>query len=473
MSLELTLLILVILAGAYMAWNIGANDVANAMGTSVGSGALTLKQAVVIAAILEFSGAFFFGSHVSETIQKGIIDSSIFNKDPLVLVYGMLSALIAAGSWLQLASYYGWPVSTTHSIVGSLIGFGAVVGGIDAVYWDNVAFIATSWVLSPLLGGLLSYGIFNILRRKIFYAQHPVEAAKKLTPPIVFCVIVTLALVMFYKGLSNVDLKLNFMQSMGVSVLCGAIGYFISKLLLRRIGPPQSKLKSPSKYHPEVSRELDKAKKHLLLVQETSQGAIQFQASEILDEISMLSDSLKQETGKESAEYAIVEKIFGYLQIISACLMAFAHGANDVANAIGPLVAAVDVLQTGKILAQSSIPIWALALGGLGIVIGLATWGWRVIETIGKKITELTPTRGFSAEFGAAATILIASRLGLPISTTHTLVGSVIGVGLARGIEALDLRTTRHIIISWIVTVPAGAIITIILTYIIKALVGS
>lgn len=473
MTLDMTLMILVIVAGAYMAWNIGANDVANAMGTSVGSGALTLKQAVIIAAVLEFSGAFFFGSHVSETIQNGIIDSTIFNKNPYILVYGMLSALIAAGAWLQVASYYGWPVSTTHSIVGSLVGFGAIVGGVEAIYWENVAFIATSWVLSPLFGGLLSYGIFNVLRRQIFFSHNPVEAAKKLTPSLVFCVVVTLALVMLYKGLSNVDLRLNFLQSIGISVLCGAIGYVISMLLLRNVGTPQ-KIKPNSEYHPEVSSELDKAKKHLLLVQEASKGAIQFQANEILDEIEMLSESLKQkeETGKESVEYAVVEKIFGYLQIMSACLMAFAHGANDVANAIGPLAAAISVLTTGYIAAQAAIPVWALALGGIGIVIGLATWGWRVIETIGKKITELTPTRGFSAEFGAAATILIASRLGLPISTTHTLVGSVIGVGLARGIEALDLRTTRHILISWVVTVPAGALITIVCFYIIKAVVG-
>lgn len=472
MSVEMTLMILVIVAGAYMAWNIGANDVANAMGTSVGSGALTLKQAVCIAAVLEFSGAFFFGSHVSETIQNGIVDSSIFDKDPLILVYGMLSALIAAGAWLQVASYYGWPVSTTHSIVGSIVGFGAALGGIEAVYWDNVAFIASSWVLSPLCGGLLSYGIFNFLRRRIFYAPNPVEAAKRATPLLVFCVLGTLSMVMLYKGLSNVDLRFNFLQSIAVSSLCGVIGALISIVLLRRIKPSHVKLKTEAEHHPEVSNELDKARKHLELVQETSQGALQFQASEILDEIQMLSDSLKQkeETGKESAEYALVEKIFGYLQIMSACLMAFSHGANDVANAIGPLAAAIGVLTTGHISSQATIPIWALALGGAGIVVGLATWGWRVIETIGKKITELTPTRGFSAEFGAAATILIASRLGLPISTTHTLVGSVIGVGLARGIEALDLRTTRHIIISWIVTVPAGAIVTIGCFHLIKAI---
>jgi len=396
-----------------MAWNIGANDVANAMGTSVGSGALTLRQAVIIAAILEFSGAFFFGSHVSETIQKGIVDSTIF-KDPIIIVYGMLAALLSAGAWLQIASYYGWPVSTTHSIVGAVIGFGAVIGGVDAIYWENVTFIATSWVISPLFGGILAFGIFNLLRHRVFYAEDPVAAAKKITPSLVFGVVFVLSLIMLYKGLTNIDLDLNFFQSTLISTFFGLVGYFISILCLRRI---------------------------------TYQH--------------------KVDTGTQQVEYAIVEKIFGYLQIMSACLMAFAHGANDVANAIGPLAAAIDILLTGTISENATIPTWVLGLGGVGIVIGLATWGWRVIETIGKKITELTPTRGFSAEFGAAATILVASRLGLPISTTHTLVGAVIGVGLARGIEALDLRTTRHIIISWMFTVPAGAVLSIILFYII------
>lgn len=470
MTTEMMLLILVVLAGAYMAWNIGANDVANAMGTSVGSGALTLKQAVIIAAVLEFSGAFFFGSHVSETIQKGIVDATVF-RDPMTVVYGMLAALLSAGVWLQIASYYGWPVSTTHSIVGALVGFGAAVGGIEAVYWDNVAFIATSWIISPLLGGLLSYAIFNFLRQRIFYTHQPVEAAKKIAPPLVFAIVFTLSLLMLYKGLSNVELEFNFWESMGLSAVAGIIGFFISKFCLKRMQPPQSKLKTPSEYHPEISNQLEKAKRHLMQVQAVSRDAIQYQVSELLEEIQMLSESLKrrEETGRESAEYAMVEKIFGYLQIMSACFMAFAHGANDVANAIGPLAAAISILTTGAISEQSIIPTWILALGGVGIVLGLATWGWRVIETIGKKITELTPTRGFSAEFGAAATILIASRLGMPISTTHTLVGSVIGVGLARGFEALDLRTTRFIFISWMITVPAGALITIGLFFLINA----
>jgi phosphate/sulfate permease len=468
MTQETILLAFVILAGLYIAWNIGANDVANAMGTSVGSGALTLRQAVMIAAVLEFAGAFLFGSHVSETIQSGIVDSAVF-KDPIIIVYGMLASLLSAGIWLQVASYYGWPVSTTHTIVGAVVGFGVVAGGIDAVYWENVSFIATSWVLSPVIGGILSYAIFSYLRMKIFYAQEPVRAAKKITPPICFGVLFVLSLIMLYKGLSNVELKLNFFESFIVSSFVGAIGYLIAKLCLRNVDvKPTSE--DVEQYHPELSRELDKARKHLLQVQAAAKGSLLYQVTDLIESVGNVNDTLKVHSSKghESEEYALVEKIFGYLQIMSACLMAFAHGANDVANAIGPLSAAITILTTGVITANTAVPTWALALGGVGIVVGLATWGWRVIETIGKKITELTPTRGFSAEFGAAATILVASRLGLPVSTTHTLVGSVIGVGLARGIEALDLRTTKFIFVSWLVTVPAGALLTVGLYEMIK-----
>lgn len=461
MALETILLICVVIAGAYMAWNIGANDVANAMGTSVGSGALTLRQAVILAAILEFAGAFLFGSHVSETIQSGIVDASIF-KSPLILVYGMLAALLSAGVWLQVASYFGWPVSTTHTIVGAVVGFGIVAGGIDAIYWENVSFIATSWILSPFIGGVLSYAIFSCLRKQIFYVRDPVAAAKRITPPICFIVLFVLSSVMLYKGLSNVDIHFNFFESILVSGAIGLAGYGVAFLCIRQMADTRQKAKEVV-YHPELARELEKARKHLLQVQFATEGPIQYQVNELLEGVNSLNDTLKSrsESGHECEEYAVVEKIFGYLQIMSACLMAFAHGANDVANAIGPLSAAINTLTTGVIAAHAAVPTWALGLGGLGIVVGLATWGWRVIETIGKKITELTPTRGFSAEFGAAATILLASRLGLPISTTHTLVGSVIGVGLARGIEALDLRTTQYIVLSWLVTVPAGALLTI------------
>lgn len=473
MSIEVILFGIVILAGFYLAWNIGANDVANAMGTSVGSGALTLKQAVIVAAVLEFSGAFFFGSHVSDTVQNGIVDSSLFANNPLLLVYGMLASLLAAGVWLQIASYFGWPVSTTHSIVGAIVGFGAVVGGWEAIHWENVSFIVSSWILSPLMGGGLSYLIFTILRKKILYTANPVKAAQSLTPSIVFIVITTLALIMMFNGLENLDLHLSFFKSFVISLIIGAVGSLISWFLVRRI-KGAFEHKAVAFFNPEVARSLEKAKKHIERVKASCKGEMEFQAEVILESVDSLSHALKRTEDFEASksEYAAVEKIFGYLQIISACMMAFAHGANDVANAIGPLSACIIVLTTHAIPATASVPVWALALGGFGIVVGLATWGWRVMETIGKKITELTPTRGFAAEFGAAVTVVIASRLGLPISTTHTLVGSVVGVGLARGIEALNLSMTRDIIVSWIVTVPAGAAIAVVFFYAIQSIFG-
>lgn len=455
---------LLILAGLYMAWNIGANDVANAMGTSVGSGALKLRHAVYIAAVLEFAGAVFFGSHVSETIQNGIIDANVFAGQPMQLVYGMFASLLAAGLWLQLASYNGWPVSTTHTIVGAVIGFGAIVGGMQGIYWENVAFIVSSWVLSPLLGGLFSFLIFNLLRRHIFYATDPVAVAKRLTPPIAFLVVFILAQIMIYSGLKNFSVGISFWSSMTLSGLLGLITAIIAFFLLKRLKSPKI---HPQDFNPEVSHRLERAIRHLEQLQVIAKGDLQVQTTQVLSELGEMSASVRTEKQLKAdhSEYALVERIFGYLQIMSACLMAFAHGTNDVANAIGPLSAGLNILSTGTLTENSTIPLWILVLGGIGIVVGLATWGWRVIETIGKKITELTPTRGFAAEFGAAATILLASRLGLPVSTTHTLVGSVIGVGLARGIQALDLGTTRDIFYSWMVTVPAGAALAILIYY--------
>ena len=457
-----------------MAWNIGANDVANAMGTSVGSGALRLGQAVVLAAILEFAGAFFFGSHVSETIQKGLIDPHLFMGQPQILVYGMLASLLAAGVWLQLASYLGLPVSTTHSIVGSVVGFGLIVGGWDAIKWENVGFILASWVISPLAGAVIAYGLFTVLRQKIFYASHPLLAAKKLAPILVFLVVTTLSLVLVFEGLSNVDLDLSTWGALSWGFGMGILGALITYICLRFVPTQPVVAEKVPAYSAEMSYALDKAKKHLQRVQSASKGEMHYHVSILLEEIDGMSNSLKQTLGKEviHSEYTAIEKIFGYLQVMSAGLMAFAHGANDVANAIGPLVAAVGILTTGVVSMQLAVPTWALALGGVGIVVGLATWGWRVIETIGKKITELTPTRGFAAEFSAAVTILVASRLGMPISTTHTLVGAVIGVGLARGIEALNIGMTRDIIISWFVTVPAGAILAVAFFYGIRLVFG-
>lgn len=430
------LLILVVVAGFYMAWSIGANDVANAMGTSVGSGALTLRQAVLIAAVLEFSGAFFFGSHVSETIQQGIIDSAAFTNTPILLACGMLSALVGAGIWMQIATYFGWPVSTTHSIIGAVVGFGLVIGGWQAIYWENVLSIVTSWILSPLLGGVLGFLLFSLLRQTIFFSASPVRAAKRLAPLFIFTVTFAISLLLLVDGFKQFSFELKLYQSIIVSMfIAGAaavVGYWYAGSLVPA-AVARAELSSP--------------------VSAASQLSVPRQVPVHRD-----SETL----AATHAEYAAVEKIFGRLQILTACMMAFVHGANDVANAIGPLAAAIALLTEKAVTAIQPVPSWTLALGGVGIVIGLATWGWRVIDTIGKKITMLTPTRGFAAEFGAASVVAIASRLGMPISTTHTLVGAVIGVGFAGGLGSLDMSTTRNILISWVVTIPAGALFSVL-----------
>lgn len=455
---------LVLIAGFYMAWNIGANDVANAMGTSVGSGALTLRQAVIVAAFLEFIGAFFFGRNVSETVQRGIVNVDIFVAEPYLLVYGMLASLIAAGVWLQIASYNGWPVSTTHTIVGSIVGFGVICGGVEAIQWESVGFIVSSWLLSPLIGGALSFLIFTFLRKTIFYTEDPLASSKRIAPLLVFAIVLVLSLVLILNGLENLHLNLNTWQVVIITVTLSSAASLVSGFLVKKVGtnlPPQTKEKTNESV---ALLNIEKAKRHLFSARAAFPEDTQGDFSSIIEQIEKFKRGLRKTKNLDPShlEYVAVERIFGYLQIMSACLMAFAHGANDVANAIGPLAAALDVLRTGKIAVEAAIPAWILALGGVGIVIGLATWGWRVIETIGKKITELTPTRGFAAEFATATTILMASAFGMPVSTTHTLVGAVLGVGMARGMEALNLAMARDIFISWAVTVPAGAAITVV-----------
>lgn len=469
--MEIILLTLVIIAGFYMSWNIGANDVANAMGTSVGSGALTLKRAIIIAAILEFCGAYFFGAQVSETLQKGLINVEMFENDPMQLAYGMLASLIAAGAWLQIASYNGWPVSTTHTIVGSIIGFGVLVGGVNAVQWEVIFSVVASWVISPLMGGILAFLVFTFFRKVIFYSRSPLKAAKVIAPFIFLGVIFILSFIMFTTGFKNFQFHLSQTEILLLSLCCGTIGAALCYLFIRTFTPKPNSSKS-SEINPSFIYSLEKVKKHLSRMHQETSGESQHSISNILQQTEDLSNILEKKFEATASEYQIVEKIFAYLQICSACMMAFAHGSNDVANAIGPLVGAFSIIQNKAVITSTAIPPWALALGGLGIVIGLATWGWRVIETIGKKLTELTPSRGFSAEISTALTILIASLLGLPVSTTHILVGAVLGVGMARGIEALNLEMVREIFISWVVTVPAGAAITVVFYYIIKSIFG-
>ena len=460
---------LALLFGFYMAWSVGANDVANAMGTSVGSGALTLRNAVILAAILEFSGAFFVGSHVSETVRQGIIDTQSFNDQPMLLAYGMLAAMLAAAAWLQFASYNGWPISTTHSIVGAIIGFGMVVGGASAVHWDKVGAIVSSWVISPVLSGTIAFFLFSFIRRHVFDSPTPVLKAKQITPYLVFFVFSILSLVMVFKGLKNLHLDLPLAHALLLAGGVGLVAAMLSHFLVKNIQelPDEAETLPPSW---ALSIGLGRADKNLQKALENSSADMQLELKDILERVGKMKAEVKQQADSEKdvVTYQKVERIFVYLQILSAGFVAFAHGANDVANAIGPLAAVINIVKTGTVVMESAVPTWVLALGGAGIIIGLATWGWRVIETVGKRITDLTPSRGFSAEFSAAVTIVLASKLGIPISTTHTLVGAVLGVGLARGLEALNLRTVRDIVISWVVTIPVGAGLTILLFYIFR-----
>ena len=458
------LIILALVFGFYMAWNIGANDVANAMGTSVGSGALTFKRAVIIAAILEFAGAFFVGSHVSDTVRKGIVDPMLFTGDPQAFVLGMLSALLAAGVWLQIATMFGWPVSTTHSIVGALIGFGIVYGGMSVIQWDKVGTIAASWIISPLMSATISFIIFQIVLRKVFYKADPVAAVRKFAPYMVFLVLAIMTLVMVFKGLKNLHLDLSITNALLVSAGVGLIGAVTTIILLRNYKSDESDEEQLQSRELYVARTLQQANKHLLRAKDGADADTRASIDAIIKQTEAATDTSTKRAnlGSSRQEFRRTERIFVFLQILTACFIAFAHGANDVANAIGPLSAAVQTVQDGIVATEATVPLWALLVGGVGIVIGLATYGWKVMETVGKKITELTPSRGFCAMFGAATTVVIASKLALPISTTHTLVGAVLGVGLARGIGALNLAIVRDIAISWVITIPAGALLAIV-----------
>ena len=397
----------------YMAWAIGANDVANAMGTSVGSGALTVGGAIIVAAVLEFAGAFLAGGHVTDTVRKGMLDLSMMTREQLI--YGMLGSLAAAGTLLVVATRYGLPISTTHSIVGAIVGFGAIAVGVDAVKWGKIAQIVLSWVTSPLLAGVIAFFIFQITRIKVLDRPDPVAQIRKLGPVFFFFVFFIIGLVTLFKGLKPLKLDLNLTQSLIGSVTLGLIGAAIGAFFIRRV-----------------------------------------------------------DVGEDDPKHRFsrVERIFVVLQILTACAIAFAHGSNDVANSIGPLAAISHAVQGMDLGSKAPVEPWMLAIGGIGIVIGLATWGYRVMETIGKKITELTPSRGFAAELAAATTIVVASRLGIPISTTHTLVGAVLGVGLARGIGALDLRVVGKILASWVATLPLAAGLSIFFFYFFKGLLA-
>jgi len=455
------LLSLGILFGFYMAWSIGANDLANAMGTSVGSGSLRLKQAVLIGAIMEFLGSVLVGSHVSQTVRSGIFDPTKF--DAMTLVLAFLAALLAAAAWLQIATYFGWPVSTTHSIVGSLIGTGVLVGGFHSVQWQKISSIVLSWITSPLCGGTISFLLMRLIQQTIFNKKRPLERMYRFIPFLIFYVAFVLTLVAVWKGLKNLHLNLPLGQALlvatGVAILC-SLGSLLWIKRLRALHERERKERGIElesdvpggiPFIPKKYREQPNPK--VVLRPPLAPGSEQ---------------PARRWEYRRQFEFEKIEEVFALLVVMSASFVAFAHGANDVANAIGPLAAIAAIVKGGVISLKTQVPLWCLMLGGSGIVLGLATWGYRVIETVGRKITHLTPSRGFAAEISAATTIVFASRMGLPISTTHTLVGAVLGIGLARGIEYLNLRMVRDIVISWLVTIPAGAGLAVLFYYILR-----
>ncbi len=408
-------IILACIFGAFMAWGIGANDVANAMGTSVGSKAITIRQAVVIAIIFEFTGAFLAGGEVTQTIRKGIIDPLALDGQPELLVFGMMASLLAAGTWLLVASYAGWPVSTTHSIVGAIVGFAAVGISMEAVNWAKVGNIAASWVVSPVVAGSISFLLYKSVQHFIHDTPDPFAQSKRLVPFYILLVGFVISMVTLLKGLKHLGLKLSFIDAIWISLIICAVVMVIGRMFVSRIHAD-----------PEVS---------------------------------------------EAIHLANVEKVFAVLMIFTACAMAFAHGSNDVANAIGPVAAIYGVItHAGEITAKSAVPMWILLVGGGGIVLGLVTFGHRVIATVGTGITELTPSRGFAATLAAATTVVVASGTGLPISTTHVLVGAILGVGLAMGSESLNYRKIGSIFVSWLVTLPAGAILSILFFFLFRAI---
>lgn len=397
MSPELIFAIAAVIIGFYMAWNIGANDMANSMASAVGAKAITLRQAVIIGGILCFIGATFVGGDVTDTIKKGIVDPACIN-DLGVTIKGLLATLLAASLWITFATWRAWPVSTTHSIIGALVGFGLFSAGIDSINLAKLVSVVLSWVTSPLFAGILAFVLFKIIHRFILSVDDSEKASLKIGPIFVGLTFFIMVISLFLKSPLSKTLKLTLIQSLSITAVISIISSIIG-------------------YH-------------------------------------LINSAIKRGIK--------VEGIFRVLQIMTSCYIAFSIGANDVANAIGPVAGIFSIIKNSNMQTQTEVPLILLALGGLGIAIGMATWGYRVIATVGSKITELTNSRGFSIDFSAATSVLIASKLGMPVSTTHAVIGAVCGVGLARGLDAVDFRVVRKIVISWIATIPASAILCIV-----------
>ena len=400
MTPEYYILIIGYIFGFYMAWNIGANDVANSMASAVGAKAITIRQAIFIAGILNVLGAVFIGSHVTNTIRKGIVSTEVMT-DPNVALIGALSALLAAAIWVSFATWKSLPVSTTHSIVGAMIGFGIMAGGFSVINWSKLGAVVLSWVISPVFSLIISFFLFKFIVKTILVKKETFHRALKLSPLFIGLAVFIIALSFLFKTPLGKKLAVETWAALVIaSVLAIFLGY-VGMVLLRRYLPHND-----------------------------NGGA---------------------------------EEVFRKIQIGTSCYVALAQGANDVANAIGPLAVIYFLVKTGSVGAKVPVPVFLLLFGGIGIACGISMAGYRVMDTIGTKITTLTNTRGFSVDFAAASTVLIASKLGLPVSTTHAAVGGVLGVGLAGGIEAVNFGIVFQIMIYWVLTVPAAAVTSVII----------
>ena len=416
------LLVIAVVVGFYKAWNIGANDVANGMGTVVGAKTLTLRQAICLASVFEFTGAFLVGSHVTKTIESGIVPISLFVADPMMFGVGMLSVALASAIWLNIATLMSHPVSVTQSTIGGIVGFAMVcaLGGPGSIHWAKLGTVAITWVTSPLAGGIGAFVIYKCIVRYILKSSHPVHRAKHVVPVGFAATLSIIFLAITYKGLARVTIDRPLYQLLGITACIAVVSYTVVRIVIL---------------------------------------------------IRTRGKTLESQEGG----YEVVERWFGRLQVMTACYMSFAHGANDVASAIGPLAGSMQAFKcvlNPEMHLNPEVPVdpWLLAFGGAGIVIGLATLGYKVIIAVGQKITEITATRGFSAEFATASTVLVCSKLGLPISTTFVMVGAIMGVGLARGFAALDLKRIRHIFTSWVFTIPVSAFLTAAIYLLIRSL---
>ncbi len=408
MTPEYYILIIGYIFGFYMAWNIGANDVANSMASAVGAKAITIRQAIFIAGILNVVGAVFIGSHVTNTIRKGIVSTEILS-DPHVALIGALSALLAAALWVSFATWKSLPVSTTHSIVGAMIGFGIMAGGFSVINWAKLAAVVMSWVISPVFSLVISYLMFKTIVKLILVKKNAFIRSLSLSPVFIGMTAFVVVLSFLFKTPLGKTLSIDTWTALLVALVIGGLVGYAGKGLLRRFTRPDD------------------------------------------------DDS--------------TEQVFRKIQIGTSCYVALAQGANDVANAIGPLAVIYFLVKSGNVGAKVPVPAWLLLFGGVGIACGIGMAGHRVMETIGTKITTLTNTRGFAVDFAAASTVLLASKLGLPVSTTHAAVGGVIGVGLAGGIEAVNFGVVFQIMLYWFLTVPAAAVTSMIIFKILQVVV--